>query len=131
MDIMEYSPYNINGFEGFDEILAQDVLDHVTHIDAVRLIERFYIWMNTNGVLNIHLPNFEHCAKKAINGGHEAMCWIYGSDGNRAYYETNIIRWGYTPKTIRELLKKQGFIVISEEDTCNGYGFRTLATKRE
>ena len=120
-------------FEGdsLDEILAQDVLDHITFAECKELMRRFYRWLKPNGLLNIHLPNFENVSKWAAQGNHEAMCWVYGTDGERAFYETNIIRWSYTPKSLKELLEDVGFIVFQYYDDCNGYGMRMMATKRE
>lgn len=113
-----------------DEILAQDVIDHVTYYECLDLMKRFYSWLKPNGLLNIHLPNFENVSKWAADGNHEAMCWIYGTDGKRAFYNTNTIRWAYTPASLKEMLEDTGFIVFQYFDTCNGYGMRMLATKR-
>lgn len=129
MDMMDYAP-DYPEFDGFDEILAQDVIDHVTYVQVQELLKRFYNWLKVNGLLNIHLPNFTNISKWAAEGDHEAMTWIYGSDGDRAYYDTNFIKWGYTEKSIRELLEKTGFIVINIVEDCAGYGMRVMATKR-
>lgn len=114
----------------FREILAQDVLDHIVYFEALSYIKKLYGWLMNDGILNIHLPHFEHCAKMALAGDHEAMVWIYGSDGRRAHYSTNVIRWGYTPKSMRHILEDIGFIIIHEEVDCLGYGFRMIGVKR-
>ena len=113
-----------------DEILAQDVIDHLTFVECKELMLKFYKWLKPNGLLNIHLPNFTNISKWAAEGNHEAMTWVYGSDGKRAFYSTNIIRWSYTRKSLEALLTSAGFIVFQYADTCNGYGMRVLATKR-
>jgi len=113
-----------------DEILAQDVIDHVTFMECKELMKKFYLWLKPNGVFNIHLPNFENCSKWAAQGNHEAMTWIYGTDGERAFYETNLIRWAFTPKSLKSLLEWAGFVVYAYNDDCNGYGMRMMATKR-
>ena len=33
-----------------DEILAQDVIDHVTYFECLDLLQKFYIWLKNNGV---------------------------------------------------------------------------------
>ena len=114
-----------------DEILAQDVIDHVTFVECKELMKKFYTWLKPNGLLNIHLPNFTNISQWAADGDHEAMTWIYGSDGKRAFYDTNIIRWSYTRESLEALLTWAGFIVFQSFDTCNGYGMRMMATKRE
>ena len=113
-----------------DEILAQDVIDHVSFMECKELMKKFYKWLKPNGVLNIHLPNFTNISKWAREGNHEAMTWIYGTDGQRANYSTNYIRWSYTPETLKTLLEWAGFIVYAYNDTCSGYGQRQMATKR-
>lgn len=113
-----------------DEILAQDVIDHLTYVQIKEQLRKFYKWLKPNGTLNIHLPNFENLAKWASLGNHEAMIWIHGTDGDRAFYDTNYILWSFTPKSIKKELEDVGFIVFGYEDTCNGYGMRILSTKR-
>lgn len=125
-DIMEYQPT-----EKYDEIVAKDVLDHVTYADALKLLPRIYSWLNNNGLFTVHTPNFDYCAKHALDGDHEAMTWIYGSDGTKAHYSTNFIKWAYTIKSLKLILESIGFLILNEEITCGGYGFRMLATKRE
>ena len=95
-----------------DEILAQDVIDHVTYMECRVLLRKFYTWLKPNGLLNIHLPNFENLSKWASEGDHESMIWIHGTDGKRASYDTNFIKWSYTPRTIKKLLRGIGFIII-------------------
>jgi predicted SAM-dependent methyltransferase len=126
MDIRE-AEFDENSLE---EILAQDVIDHVTFVECKVLVSNFYKWLKPNGLLNIHLPNFLNISKWAAEGNHEAMTWIYGTDGKRAFYDTNLIRWSYTPESLKELLEWAGFIVFQYMDTCDGYGMRMMATKR-
>ena len=131
-DIMDFEPQRqIEGFKGFDEVLAKDVLDHITNADCLKLLGRITTWLNKNGVLFIHLPNFETCSVRAVEGDHEALCWVYGSDGSRASYETNVIRWGYTPESMGQMLVDAGLEVIDTRETCEGYGFMMIAMKRE
>lgn len=124
MENLEYEENSI------DEILAQDVIDHITYVETKALMRRFYKWLKPNGLLNIHLPNFANIAVWAKDGNHEAMTWIHGTDGERAYYDTNFILWSYTPESLKAMLEEAGFIVINYMDTCAGYGMRMLATKR-
>ena len=129
---MDFTPETqLDRFNGFDEILAKDVLSHITHADCLKLLGRITGWLNRNGILIVHLPNFETCSVRAVEGDHEAMCWVYGSDGSRASYETNVIRWGYTPASLRLMLVDAGLEVIDTSETCYGYGFIMIATKRE
>lgn len=114
-----------------DEILAQDVIDHMPYVQIKLQLKKFYKWLKNNGTLNVHLPNFENISKWAVEGNHEAMIWVYGTDGDRAYYDTNFIKWAFTPKSLKKELEEAGFIIVSYFDSCNGYAMRIIATKRE
>ena len=115
----------------FKEIVARDVLDHVTYVQCIQLLKRIYEWLENNGTLRIHLPNLAFTGGLAAKGDHEATKWIYGTDGvGHSHYDTNLIRWGYTPKKMKELLEGLGFIIIAEFLDCFGFAFDMTALKR-
>ena len=114
-----------------DEILAQDVIDHVTAVECKTLLRRFYDWLKPNGVLNIHTPNLEFLGKEASRGNQEALKWLYGSAGEgNTNYETNLIRWCYTRGSLGEILRSLGFIIIHNQLEQYGYAFRMIGVKR-
>ncbi len=114
----------------FDEILAQDVIDHITFHDCRKLIRKFHRWLKPGGLLNIHTPNLEQIGILAARGDHEALKWLYGSDGDGlSNYETNIIRWCYSRKSLKDLLEPFNFRIVASKTDCLGYGIRFIAKK--
>lgn len=114
------------------EILAQDVIDHVTFMEAKALLRKCFEWLKPLGTLNIHTPNLRTLGPEAAWGNVTALEWMYGSrgEGNTAY-ETNVTRWCYSPVSLTELLEKLGFEVIGVTPTCLGMAFRMIAVKPE
>lgn len=92
---------------------------------ALHLIEHFYLWETTEvlgewlrllrpgGHLILELPNIEAAAKNLLAGMNDQMAmWpLYGDPGHTDPYMCH--RWGYTPKTIKQLLKNNGFTGIT------------------
>lgn len=116
--------------ESFDEILAQDVIDHVTFHDCRKLIRKFHRWLKPGGTLNIHTPNLEQIGILAARGDHEALKWLYGTDGEGSTnYETNIIRWCYSRRSLKDLLEPFKFKIVESKLDCIGYGIRFIAKK--
>ena len=116
--------------ESFDEILAQDVIDHVTYADCRKLLRKFYRWLKPGGILNIHTPNLDQIGILAARGDHEALKWLYGTDGQGSTnYETNIIRWCYSIRSLKALLHPFGFRVVDAVTDCVGFGIRLIAVK--
>lgn len=132
LDVMEFFPKrHLENFTGFDEVMAKDILAHVTYKECKLLLRRIYQWLNNNGTLYVHLPDFKYCASRALEGDHEAKLWLYGTDGERAYYETNHMKWCYSKREMKQILEKIGFTIIDEKTTCEKFGFLLVASKRE
>lgn len=115
----------------FIEIYAKDVIDHMSLVDARRVMQDIYRWLKPNGALTIHTPNLKFLALRASQGDEEALKWMYGSrgEGSTSYW-SNTIRWCYSNQTLRSLLENAGFIVMSMETTCSNFGLLATATKR-
>jgi len=113
-----------------DEILAQDVIDHITFMEAKALLRQCFKWLKPRGVLNIHTPNIKVLGQEAAWGNVTALEWLYGTrgEGNTAY-ETNIIRWCYSPKSLQAILENFGFQILQVQPTCMGMAFRMIAVK--
>ena len=114
------------------EILAQDVIDHITFIEAKQLLRKCFKWLKNNGVINIRSPNIEVIGPLAARGDHEALKWLYGTDGQGStHYRTNKIRWCYSLNSMKEILEKIGFIIIDERLENLGYSIRVIGVKRK
>lgn len=115
-----------------DEVLAQDVIDHITFMEAKALLRKCFEWLKPRGALNIHTPNLKVLGGEAAWGNETALEWMYGSRGEgNTDYETNIIRWCYSPVSLTELLEKLGFEILGVTPTCMGMAFRMIAVKPE
>ena len=117
--------------ESVDEILMQDVLDHVTFVEGKEVLRKCYGWLKNNGTLNIRTPNLSFIGREASKGNHEAIKWLYGSDGEgHTNYDSNIIRWCYSENSLRIIMEAIGFIVIDAHTENLEYSLRMIGVKR-
>ncbi len=117
--------------ESFMEILASDVLDHVTFTEVKPILRKFFKWLKPKGILHIHTPNLRFLAGiLAQKDNHEALKWLYGTDGEGSTnYDSNVIRWCYSKESLTALLEAQGFQVLATSTDCLGFGLKILAVK--
>lgn len=114
------------------EIVMQDVIDHITFIEAKIMLRNCYKWLGNNGIINIRSPNLEVIALLAAKGNYEALKWLYGTDGQGSTsYRTNIIRWCYSITSLTEILEELGFIIIEKHLENMEYSIRVIGVKRE
>jgi len=118
--------------ETFEEILAQDVIDHVSYINCKRLLRRCYRWLKPNGTLELHTPNLRHIATiLSKKDHHEATMWLYGSDGEgNTSYPENVIRWCFSKSSLSKILEAIGFTIVYSGTDCGGLGLRIIAIKK-
>jgi predicted SAM-dependent methyltransferase len=123
--------------ERFIEILAKDVLEHISFVEAKKLMRKCYGWLQPHGALIIHFQDMRFCALEIAKSRvgdeeytHEVLRWIYGSPGEG---ETDYLhgwhRWGYTKESLCKILKDIGFKIVYTEVTCNGLGLLVIAGK--
>jgi len=122
--------------ESFREVLAKDCIDHISHAQTKALLRKIFVWLKPNGTLTVHTPNLTRLTElihkfPESNDGKEALRWLYGStgEGTTAYW-SNIIRWCYSPESLREILTGIGFMVLPVTFDCNGFAFTLVAVKR-
>ncbi|MCB1836270.1 MAG: methyltransferase domain-containing protein [Alcanivoracaceae bacterium] len=98
--------------------LKSEVADELM---ALHLIEHFYLWevpavlaewrrlLKPGGRLILELPNLEAACRNLLAGRNDqvSMWPLYGDPGHEDPYMCH--RWGYTPKTIKELLVRNAF----------------------
>lgn len=91
-----------------DEVHCYHFIEHVYAWEAASVIEELRRLLKQGGKLILELPNIEAAAKNLIKGDTDQMCmWpLYGDPGTKDKFMCH--RWGYTPKTIRALLKGCG-----------------------
>jgi SAM-dependent methyltransferase len=125
-----------------DEIYASHMIEHVHHLDAVELINKWFQSLKSGGKLILELPDLEALCKEFIEADDNqkyllTLC-MFGAFGDHASPEAvkngtaSPHLWGYYPKIMNELLTNAGFTTIhfSEQQGLHpGKNFRVEATK--
>lgn len=92
-----------------EELHCYHFIEHVYAWEAPAVIDEFKRLLKKGGKLILELPDIEKAARNLIKGDTDQMCmWpLYGDPGTKDKFMCH--RWGYTPKTIKELLRQSGF----------------------
>jgi predicted SAM-dependent methyltransferase len=92
-----------------DELMAMHVLEHVYRWEAPALLGEWRRLLKPSGLLVLELPNIEAAARNLLAGLSDQMCmWpLYGDPGHRDPFMCH--RWGFTPKTLHQLVHDAGF----------------------
>ncbi len=116
----------------FEEILAFDVIEHISFVECKRLMRQCWNWLEPNGSIQLHTQNMRYIASIiAEDDNNEALRWIYGSLGEGdTNYNGGYHRWGYTKTSLAKLLTGLGFKVIVSNEDCNGFGLQVTALKK-
>lgn len=95
-----------------DEIIGYHIIEHMTLNDGLRAVLHWYNLLKKGGKLILEWPDLQAICKNVGNGNIDDIVHIYGL--NRYAYDTH--QWGYTDKTMKELLEKVGFnsVIISK-----------------
>lgn len=121
----------------FTEILAKDIIEHMSFEDAKKLLRNCLGWLKQKGILILHTQNMQYLASNLASGGDyssdfhlEVLKWVYGSSGEG---DTNYLhgfhRWGYSEKSLTKLLRDIGFQIAEAEIDCQGFGLYVVAFK--
>lgn len=91
------------------EVHSYHFLEHVYRWEAPALVREFARLLRPGGLLVLELPNIEAAAKNLLAGMNDKMTmWpLYGDPGHRDPFMCH--RWGYTPKTLTDLIHAAGF----------------------
>lgn len=107
-----------------DELMAIHGFEHLYLWEAPRALAEWHRLLKPGGRLVLEMPDVLKCAKnliKLIEGSDEkalnsqAMHGLYGDPSKEDPWM--IHRWGWTPKTIRPVLKRAGFDSFKEPPT--------------
>ena len=92
-----------------DELQAMHVVEHVYAWEAPALLAEWRRLLKRGALLVLELPNIEAAARNLLAGAKDQMCmWpFYGDPGHLDPFMCH--RWGYTPRTIRQLVESAGF----------------------
>lgn len=114
--------------ESVDEIVLIHVLEHFNLIDATTILYNLFNILKVGGTLRVHVPDIEGIMRAYVEG--EDIEWVtrqlYGSQKNKY----SVHPYGYTQKSLINLLKKVGFSRTTRTRNINDYpAFGIVATK--
>lgn len=99
-----------------DELMAIHLFEHFYAWDAPLALAEWHRLLKPGGLLVLEMPDIKKCAANLIRlvDGEDiksldslAMWGIYGDPGAKDPWMNH--KWGYTPKTLKGLLKRAGF----------------------
>ncbi len=116
--------------ETFSEILCSDFIEHLSFSDGRTLLRKMFRWLKPNGALVLHTPNLRVLSSiLSQRTDHEALKWLYGTDGVHADYGENHHKWCYSREDLKATLEDLGYRLVASEVTCGGFGIRIVAVK--
>jgi predicted SAM-dependent methyltransferase len=90
-----------------DRIQSWHALEHVNEQGGRATIREFARVLRPGGILDIRVPDLEHVQK--VDDVASVLKLIYGDQSLMSDAELNVHKWGYTERTLRELLADQHF----------------------
>lgn len=92
-----------------DEVMSIHVIEHFHRYNTDAVIAEFKRLLKVGGKLVLECPNLEAACRNLLAGMDEQMTlWpIYGSPKEGNPFVAHL--WGWTPKTMKELLASHGF----------------------
>ena len=91
-----------------DEVYMSNALEHLSKIEAEKLLNKIYNWLKPESKLYLAVPNLQTICKLISEGNEDEILfkWLYGSgSGIKAISH----QWGYTKDKITILLNSIGF----------------------
>jgi hypothetical protein len=137
MDIFEFDPPE----ECADEILASHVIEHLPMHRAPEALTKWFRTLKPGGKFISEQPNLEELCKDFLSGEnqHETVTCIYGAAvenlDDPEIKEKGALSphlWGWTPKTLSELVEAVGFKniqILPAQGNHPGKNFRLEAIK--
>jgi predicted SAM-dependent methyltransferase len=92
------------------EIYVSHLMEHFDPQIAKILFDRFYKWLKKGGKLFVAVPDLEVLSELIINGHTEDYVLLH-LFGRADVHEEGQHRWGYTFRSIRNILEEIGFKV--------------------
>lgn len=114
--------FDDNTFEGVE---LHHVIEHLVHKDADKALSEILRVLKPNGEFHISAPDLDACARTLLTGNEIILNNIYSDDDIPEQQH----KWGYTKRSMRELLNKAGFKDIREAAITEPHEFRFVCRK--
>jgi SAM-dependent methyltransferase len=106
-----------------DEVMAIHVLEHFYRWEVDDVLREWKRLLRPGGLLVLELPDIMKCCRAVLSGTFRAgkhpdqagMWGIYGDPRDANPYMGH--KWGWHPKTLRDLLTRHEFIDINDKET--------------
>lgn len=97
------------------EVHCYHLIEHFYAWEAPSVINEFRRLLRPGGLLVLELPNLDAACSNHVNGQSDQMTmWpLYGDPSHMDPYMCH--KWGYTPETMKQLLKQCGMRKIALE----------------
>lgn len=114
-DITKPLPFANNQF---DEVLLQDVFEHLTKEQAVFTLSEIRRILKADGVVTMRFPNIEQIVAQFHSDPEVCFEFIYGSTDKNGIW--GVHKFGYNQESIKKRLTASGFTDIKvSKDTTN------------
>ena len=120
--------------ESVPQIYARHILEHLTLNQAKRTLAHWFCVLEVGGMIDINVPDLEkhiqqlskqgdspYLERKVSNEEH-AMAGLYGWQDN----DYDVHKWGYTFRTLSQLLSELGYSDIKQEEDSSQSGYLNL-----
>lgn len=123
----------------FEFILANDIIEHHYHWEAVDLFKQFFQLLRKNGVVEIRVPDAQYIINSWRISVHEKITLLFGGqdipqkinaemdESRKKFPQFFCHKYGWTRSSMRDELMKIGFSNL--EIRRSGTNFITFATK--
>lgn len=97
-----------------DELHNYHFIEHVYRWESPALLKEFRRLLKDGGRLIIECPDIKKAAQNLLSNAKDQLCmWpLYGDPSHKDPYMCH--RWGYTPETLKALLKECGFKNVTQ-----------------
>lgn len=110
-----------------DEIVAQDILEHLSRDDGASFLHQCAVVLKRGGRLSIRCPDINKVMNDDALKDAEKALFLYGGQD----HEGNFHKWGYTQQSLRDALAKAGFEKFRVWDRTNGDRVNMMAEARK